>query len=158
MRRAEIVCALTLLAWGGLMLRESTRLNIGWEPSGPGAGFFPFWLTVGLSVSAAAVLIQALRSGPRSGALMSSFIRAGALPSLLKVVLPIVGMILVMEIIGFYLAAVLYLGFSMRWIGRHGWPLVIGVSLLFPLATYAVIERWFLILLPKGSLGGFLPF
>ncbi len=158
MRRAEIVCALALLAGAGLMLRESTRLNIGWEPSGPGAGFFPFWLTVGLGISAGAVLVEALRSGAPSGSSTRQFIPEGALPSLLKVVLPIAGLILTMEILGFYLAAVLYLGLSMRWIGRHGWPLVIGVSLLFPLASYVVIERWFLILLPKGSLGVSLPF
>jgi hypothetical protein len=80
------------------------------------------------------------------------------MPSLLKVVLPIAGMILTMEIVGFYVAAAFYLGLSMRWLGRHAWPLVIGVSLLFPLATYLVIERWFLILLPKGYLGRLLPF
>lgn len=158
MRKAEIVCALALLAWAGLMLRESTRLNIGWEPSGPGAGFFPFWLAVGLAVSSAAVLVQALRSRPSPGTVKRRFIPEGAAPSLLKVILPIAGMILATEVVGFYVAATLYLGLSMRWIGRHAWPLVIGVSLLFPLATWVVIERWFLILLPKGSLGDFLPF
>ncbi|MBI2460628.1 MAG: tripartite tricarboxylate transporter TctB family protein [Candidatus Rokubacteria bacterium] len=73
-------------------------------------------------------------------------------------VLQIAGMILVMEVVGYYVAAALYLGLSMRWIGRHGWPLVVGVSLLFPVATYLVMERWFLISLPKGYLGGYLPF
>jgi len=155
-RRVEVLCALAVLAWAGLMLRESARLHIGWEASGPGAGFFPFWLAVGLASSAAAVLIQTLGSGPASA--QKRFIPEGALPSLLKVVLPLAGMILVMEVVGYYLAAAIYLGLSMRWIGRHGWPLVVGVSLLFPVATYLVMERWFLIALPKGYLGGYLPF
>ena len=158
MKRAQIICALAILAWGALMLRESTRLNIGWGTSGPGAGFFPFWLSVGLIVCAGAVVVQAIRGGRSSDPAKSRFIPTGALPSLLKVVLPIAGMILTMEIVGFYLAAALYLGFVMRWIGRHGWPLVIGVSLLFPLATYFVIERWFLVLLPKGYFEIHLPF
>ncbi|MBI4608532.1 MAG: tripartite tricarboxylate transporter TctB family protein [Candidatus Rokubacteria bacterium] len=156
MKRAEIICALAVLAWAGLMLREATRLNIGWESSGPGAGFFPFWLSAGLAIFAVVVLIQTLRAA--SSAPKKRFIPAGALPSLLKVVLPIAGMILAMEIAGFYLAAALYLAFVMRWIGRHPWPLVIGVSFLFPLATYFVIERWFLVLLPKGYLEIRLPF
>jgi len=156
MRPAEILCALAVLAWAGLMIRESTRLHIGWEASGPGAGFFPFWLSVGLALAVAGVLAQTLGSRPASA--QKRFIPEGALPSLLKVVLPIAGMILVMEVVGYYVAAALYLGLSMRWIGRHGWPLVVGVSLLFPVATYLVMERWFLISLPKGYLGGYLPF
>jgi len=156
MRRGEILCALAVLAWAGLMLRESVRLNIWWGASGPGAGFFPFWLSVGLTLTVAGVLAQAL--GPRPASAKKRFIPEGALPSLLKVVLPIAGMILAMEAVGYYVAAALYLGLSMRWIGRHGWPMVVGVSLLFPVATYVVMERWFLISLPKGYLGGYLPF
>jgi putative tricarboxylic transport membrane protein len=155
-KRAEVLCALAVLLWGGLMLREALRLDIGWERSGPGAGFFPFWLSVGLLLSAAAVLVQALRRGGAGAA--RPFIPEGALPSLLKVALPIAGTILLMHLVGFYVAAALYLAGSARWIGRHAWPLVLAVAVAFPLATYVVIERWFLVALPKGSLGGFLPF
>ena len=158
MKKAEIVCALAILTWAGLILRESTRLNIGWEPSGPGAGFFPFWLSAGLIFAAGAVLIRALRGGPVSTLATRRFIPEGALRSLLKVVLPMAGTILLMELLGFYAAAVLYLGLSTRWIGRHRWPLVLAVSLLLPLVTYVVIERWFLVPLPKGSLRAYVPF
>lgn len=158
MRKAEIVCALTLLVWAGLILRESTRLSIGWEPSGPGAGFFPFWLSVGMIVSATSILIQASRERRPTHPDTEPFIPKEALPSLFKVIMPILGLIIAMELVGFYLAAALYLGFCMRSIGRHTWPLIISVSTLFPLATYLLIERWFLILLPKGYLGGYLPF
>ncbi|MBI3028991.1 MAG: tripartite tricarboxylate transporter TctB family protein [Candidatus Rokubacteria bacterium] len=148
MKRAEVACVLAILIWTGLMLREAMRLNIGWEASGPGAGFFPFWLSTGLALSAAAVLVRALRSPPTE----RPFFPRGALPSLLKLAVPIAGMILAMQVVGFYLAGALYLGVSMRWLGRHRWPLVVGVSLLFPVAVYFVIERWFLVGLPRGYL------
>lgn len=158
MKKAEVVCALAVLTWAALMLRESTELNIWWGPSGPGAGFFPFWLSVGLAVSAIIILIRAVRMGPDSNPKKTRFIPEGALLSLFKVILPIAGVILAMEFIGFYLAAAFYLIVSMRWIGRHSWSLSGAISLLFPVATYFVFERWFLILLPKGYLGPYLPF
>jgi len=158
MRPAEILCALGLLAWAGLMIWQSTQLDIGWGASGPGAGFFPFWLSVGLALSALAILARALRRGPDAGSAKTRFLPAGALPSLLKVVLPIIGMVVAMQVVGFYLAAALYLAFVMRLIGRHGWPLVLGVSALFPVGIYLVIERWFLVILPKGYLGLRFPF
>jgi hypothetical protein len=158
MRKAEIACAAGVLAWAGLMLREATRLTFGWEPGGPGAGFFPFWLSLGLLVSAGLVLARALGRAAAPARDARPFIRPGGASLLLKVGLPVAGLALATEMAGFYAAAALYLGFSMRWLGRQGWPWVIGVSLLFPVAAYLVLERWFLILLPKGYLGGVLPF
>jgi hypothetical protein len=156
MRIAEILCALAVLGWGGLMVREATRLEIGWGESGPGAGFFPFWLAMGLTLSAVALLVQVFRapvpSPPRP------FLAAAARWPLVKVLLPMVGAVLVMELAGFYVAAALYLAVSGLLVDRHGWPLILGVSVLFPLVTWFVFERWFLILLPKGYLGGYLPF
>ena len=44
----------------------------------------------------------------------------------------------------------LYTGFYMRWIGRHTWLAVLAVAILFPLATFFVFEKWFLVPMPKG--------
>lgn len=158
MRTANIVCALAILVWGGLMLRESLQVSIGWEESGPAAGFFPFWLSVGLIVCATVVVLQA--SIPRLAREKEEkpFFPPGSLPSLLKVVLPVAAMLLAIEVVGFYVAGALYLTFSMRWIGRHSWLFTAAVAALFPLAIWMVIERWFFILLPKGMLGAILPF
>lgn len=157
MRAAEIVWALVLAAWGGLMLRESARLDVGWSASGPGPGFFPFWLAVGVMLSALAVALQAAwragDAGPRQ-----PFLPPGALPPLLKAGLPVAGAMLVMEAVGFYVAAALYLAGSMRWIGRLRWPVVLAVSVAFPLGIRLVIERWFLVPLPRGYFEIPLPF
>lgn len=139
------------------MLLESLQVSIGWQESGPAAGFFPFWLSVGLIVCATIVVLQSgiqWYSGEREE---RSFVSLASLPSLVKVIVPIAGMLLAMEIVGFYVAAALYLVFSMRWIGRNSWPFTIAFAVLFPLATWVVFERWFFILLPKGLLAEFLP-
>jgi putative tricarboxylic transport membrane protein len=44
----------------------------------------------------------------------------------------------------------------MRWIGRHAWTVVVGLSVAFPVATFLVFEIWFLVPMPKGPLEAWL--
>ena len=54
--------------------------------------------------------------------------------------------------IGLYVAAAVYMAFYMRWVGRHGWPLIALVSVIVPVMAFIVFERWFLVPMPKGPL------
>jgi hypothetical protein len=40
----------------------------------------------------------------------------------------------------------------MRWIGRHSWPAVVGMSVGFSVVTFLLFEKWFLVPMPKGPL------
>jgi len=86
------------------------------------------------------------------------FIRPGGLRPVLYVAVPAALMVLLTEFIGLYLAAGLYLAVYTRWIGKHSWITVAAVSILLPLASYFVFDKWFLIPLPKGRLEDFLRF
>jgi hypothetical protein len=48
------------------------------------------------------------------------------------------------------------MAFYMRWIGRHSWPVTVGLALAIPVATFFVFERWFLVPMPKGALEAWL--
>jgi hypothetical protein len=72
------------------------------------------------------------------------------------VLLPAAAMVVVMEIVGLYVASALYLAFYMRWVGRHRWATIVVVSLGIPIATFIVFERWFLVPMPKGPLEAWL--
>jgi hypothetical protein len=52
--------------------------------------------------------------------------------------------------LGLYVAAGLYLGFYMRWVGRHDWRTVVALALVVPVLTFIVFETWFLVPMPKG--------
>jgi hypothetical protein len=69
------------------------------------------------------------------------------------VALPAVALVALTEMIGLYLAAVLYIGFTMRYIGRHHWLLVLTLSIGIPLGSYFLFDKWFLIPMPKGWWG-----
>ena len=60
--------------------------------------------------------------------------------------------------LGLYVAAAVYLAFSMRWLGDHAWPAVAALALGLPVVTFLIFERWFLVPMPKGPLEGWLGF
>lgn len=151
MKRAEIFTALGLLAIAGLVMSQAIRLGPGWGEAGPRSGFFPFWLSVILGLSGLWILLQAVRNS--SGATAMPFLPPGALRQVLTVFLPMAGAFALFEIVGFYIASLVYLLVYIRLTGRQPWPVALAVSILFPVLTFLVFERWFLIPLPKGLFG-----
>ena len=148
MRNAEVACGLSLLVLGLLVLWESLKLNIGWGFNGPEAGFFPFWLAVGLVISSGFITVQAFLS--KNPAIRQHFVKREGLFSVIKVALPAFVMVALTEAIGLYPAALIYLAVYMRWIGKHSWMTTVLVSVLVPLASYFIFDKWFLILMPRG--------
>ena len=151
MRKADIGFALMLLVLAVLVAWESLQLDIGWGLNGPQGGFFPFWLAVGLAICCLVILVQAFRG--TSATLRQPLVRPGGWVPILKVAVPATAMVALTEMIGLYPAAALYIGFYMRWIGKHRWLLVLAVSLGVPLCSYLIFDRWFLIPMPKGWWG-----
>ena len=150
MQRAEIACAVALLIVAGVVAREAIRLDMGWGDSGPKGGFFPFWLAVILGSSSLSVLARAVfTSKQRVG---EPFLTRERLGLVLMVLVPIALVVPLIETVGFYLTAFLYLFFYIRWTGRKPWFVTGAISLLFPSGIYLVFEKWFLIPLPKGLL------
>ena len=149
MRRAETLMALALVVGAGVLLREALRLPFRWTSVGPGAGFFPFWLALGVVACAVIVWLQSLRA-PATTEGAAPFIPAGAWQSLLAVFLPMVAIVAAINYLGIYLGGAIYLAGYMWLVGRHRWQLIAAVSVLVPLTLFFVFERWFLLPLPMG--------
>ena len=148
MWKADIACGLVLLLLGGLVLWGSLTLKIGWGLNGPESGFFPFWLAVGLVICSGAIVLKAFFLG--SSYTDRPFVRKGGWVPVVKVAVPAFGMVALTEAIGLYPAAAIYLAVYMRWIGRHRWVTILLVSILLPVASYFLFDKWFLIPMPKG--------
>ena len=86
------------------------------------------------------------------------FVDRAKLAPVLKVLWPALAAVALMQAIGLYVSSAIYLGFYMRWVGRHSWVAVIVLSIGFPLATFVIFERWFLVPMPKGPLESWLGF
>jgi hypothetical protein len=158
MRLAEAVTAAAFLTIGIVLCHQGIRMQVlGWGMAGPEPGLYPFLLGASLVISSLLLLGRAAFAA-RSAALDRPFIPAGGLRPVLAVGLPAAAMVLLVPFVGLYLAAGLYLGGYMRWVGRRHWAVSVAAAVLLPLAGYLIFERDFLIPLPEGSLTSQLKF
>jgi hypothetical protein len=153
MRKADIVVALGLMLLGFLAIGDSIRLGFGWGMSGPEAGFFPFYMGLGIFICTFFIVLRAIKIYKKEGP-GKTLIAEGGLTQILWVLLPAIGVVLLTELIGLHLATVLYLGFYMAWVGKMHWAKVILLSILVPLVIYILFDKIFLIPLPEGLWGG----
>jgi len=151
MRTADLVTASILMALGGVVLFDAIRLGIGWGTDGPRSGFFPFWLALIMIVTCAVILLQTFWRGSRE-----AFVTREQLGPVLKVILPAAAMVLLTHFVGLYVAAALYTGSYMRWVGRHSWMSVVAVALAISAISFLVFELWFLVPMPKGPVESWL--
>lgn len=151
MRTADLVTATLLMALGGIVIYDAVRIGVGWGDEGPRSGFFPFWLAALMVVISAAIIIQALVSSSEK-----PFVTRARFVPVFKVLAPIAGFIVVTDPpgpwsgLGLYVAGGLYLGFYMRWVGRHDWRSVVALSVAVPVISFFIFEKWFLVPMPKG--------
>jgi hypothetical protein len=150
-RRAETAVAAILVLFGLLMIRQALKLPVGWTPSGPGSGFFPFWLSIAVTLSGAVILTQTVMA-PKTEQDDEVFIPTYAWRPLLIAFLPMVAIIAAMGYLGIYIGGGLYLAGYMRFVGRFRWMPILLISILVPLVLFFIFEKWFLLPLPKGAL------
>ena len=151
MRAADLITAAVLMLLGGVVVYDAAQLGIGWGLEGPRSGFFPFWLAVILLAMSAAIAVQSLR---RPGG--RPFVTRAAAGPVLAVLAPAAGMVLATQFVGLYVASALYMALYMRWVGRHAWPLTLGLAVAIPVVSFLIFERWFLVPMPKGPLEAWL--
>jgi hypothetical protein len=151
MRAADLITASVLMLLGGVVLYDAARLGIGWGTDGPKSGFFPFWLAALMVLMCAVIVVQAA-----SRSSIRPFVTRAQLGPVLKVLWPAAAMVVLTQFIGLYVASALYLGFYMRWVGRHSWFAVLLIGIGIPVATFLVFEKWFLVPMPKGPLEAWL--
>jgi putative tricarboxylic transport membrane protein len=151
MRIADLVTAAMLMLLGGIVIYDAVRLGVGWGNEGPRSGFFPFWLATLMLVISAAIFLQAFMARSEK-----PFVTRERFLPVLKVLAPIAGFVLLTDPpgpwpgLGLYVAGGLYLGFYMRWVGRHGWSSVVALSIAVPLISFFIFDKWFLVPMPKG--------
>jgi hypothetical protein len=84
-------------------------------------------MSAGMSVCCAIVIARAMwrRRVARSA---TPFLAREAVRPVLLVLVPAVVMVLLVDFVGWYVAAGLYVAFSIRYIGKHGWGVVLAIS------------------------------
>jgi hypothetical protein len=151
-KTADIVVAIILMGFATIAAWDSIRIGSGWGTEGPKGGFFPF-IMAAIALAGCVVVIRQAMKGTSSVKGSKPFVPSGGMKPVLTVFLPACGMILLTEVVGLYVSAMIYLAAYIRIVGGFRWRTVLLVSIPVPLLFYWVFEKLFLIPLPMGMFG-----
>jgi hypothetical protein len=151
MKRAEQILGAVLLLFAVYIGYESTLIETGADFGKVGAGFMPFWLSVGLGISSAvllgrAVVLPADRFAPaffidRSGWMRVVWVFAGYLLA-----------VAVMKPLGMMISLAVLMLTTMPAFGSRSWKIIVLTAILTPFCVYLVFGHWLKVDLPMGIL------
>jgi hypothetical protein len=118
-------------------------------PGGLGPGFYPFWSA---ALIAGAALVVVYRWYFAADTAEGVFAKREAWTAPLKIALPMIVAVGLIEWLGFYFVTALYMGFFARFIGRYRWVWVLLIAVAFPTLLYFAFEKGFRVSLPKSIL------
>ena len=152
----ELAVALLLVLLGGLILNEAFRLGPGWGDQGPQPGFFPFVLSIVMTLAALGVLVKSWKV-PDS---QPFFEVQQEVTDLVKVGLPILAAIALLRWAGLYVTSGIYIAFFMSWYGRFRWYEALAGGIALPVILWLVLRHGFNIAMPMSVFyrTGVLPF
>lgn len=149
-RTIDIVVGAVAFAVGVAVMFDTYRLGAGWDGGSPQSGYFPFRIGAIICIASAVVLARAIwrrRSGPAA-----IFVTWKRLRLVLAVLVPTLFYILAIQLLGIYVASVLFIAAFMRVGGGYGWVKSVVVSAATGGVLFWLFEIQFLVPLPKGPL------
>lgn len=152
-RMAEFGVALATLVFGIVVMAGAVENDIGWGDLGPSAGTFPFYVGAVVVLASIGVLGQTLLMRREAAV---TLLTRGQFKRIAAFFLPIVGYVVLVMVLGLYVASALYLFAVMLWQGRYGVVLSLVVSLGSTAAFFVMFEWCFQMPLLKGPLEAWL--
>jgi putative tricarboxylic transport membrane protein len=150
-RTAELLMAIALALLSVAFMAKSAELNIGWVPGrGPGAGAWPFWLSLGMLLASLATVYRWFRGVTPESRSTEVFMSRSAVSIVGTAVAALTALLIGIHFIGIYLSLILFLLFFIRIVGRHSWLTTLGITLLTPVLIFCLFEWALTIPLPKA--------
>lgn len=152
-RTAELLMGFaTLFVSLGLMWNVwSDGLRIGWvDGRGPGAGMWPFWLSLGMALASVATIIRWFQGKTPESQSREPYIASETIFLVVVSAFAILGLLILMNIIGTYLSLMVFMFFYVRILGGHGWPMTTAFVIGTPIFVYLLFEVALTKYLPKG--------
>jgi len=149
-RTVEVVTLAMLLAFAAVMAWDNWRTGVGWDSTGPQAGYFPFYVAVilgGACIWGIAKELLAMRGGPGEG-----FVTRNQMRRVMQVLVPTVLYVPVTQWLGLYVASFILITGFMLAIGRiAAWKSIL-TGFIFSAAMFGTFEIAFDVIMPKGPL------
>jgi hypothetical protein len=149
-RRADRAGAVLLLLFGVWFAAVALRNYTYWGATGPGSGFFPFWLGLAMAVLAALLLARAVREREPGPGWVP---RGRGAVRFLGVLGTSVAFVALMPWLGMAVGTVLFIVVVLRLIEHHSWLTAVGVAAGTAAVNWAVFTWWLRVPFPPGVLG-----
>jgi putative tricarboxylic transport membrane protein len=155
-RWMELITALVIVALGLLVVVDSHRVGVGWGDDGPRSGYFPniigWILMVAGAWIAGGTIVQWRKLAGKV------FVSHDDLKPVLQMLVPTIVYVVLIWLIGIYVASAIYIAAFMLFQGKYKWLPTALVSIGVPVAIFVLFEIWFLVPLPKGPVERMLGF
>ena len=148
-RSVEVVASLLLLALAAILGYDNWRTGIGWDSTGPQAGYFPFYLSVILGAASLYGLVAALLSRTAAN---SVFVTRAQARRVMAVFVPTFLFCLVTQFLGLYVASFLLIAGFMRFVGKIALWKSLLTAFLFSALMFVTFDLVFDVIMPKGPL------
>jgi putative tricarboxylic transport membrane protein len=148
-RAIEVATLALLLAFASLMAWDNWRTGVGWDSTGPQAGYFPFYVAVILGGACLWGIAKELIAWRRPG---EGFVTRNQMKRVLQVLVPTVLFVPVTQWLGLYVASFILIAGFMLVIGRiAAWKSLVTAA-VFSVAMFVTFEIAFDVIMPKGPL------
>ncbi|MEO1549530.1 MAG: tripartite tricarboxylate transporter TctB family protein [Pseudomonadota bacterium] len=152
-RTAELLMGIaTLLASLGLMANVYfDDLTIGWvDGRGPGAGMWPFWLSLGMALASIATLVRWFQGKTAESRSTEDYIAPETITLVIISAVALTAFLFAIEYLGTYIALMLFMLFYIRFLGKHSWGITMAFVIGSPIFIYLLFEVALTKYLPKG--------
>ena len=149
-RWVELVVAALICALAAVVMYDSARIGAKWASDGPQAGYFPFLTGIALMAAGLWIVVTTLLRWRKLAG--DTFVAWERLVPVMQMLLPTIAYVVVVGLVGIYVASAIFIGAFMLWKGRYKLLATLSVALGVPVAMFLLFEIWFLVPLPKGPL------
>ena len=150
MRAADRIGAAVLLVLAVAYTATAAGRYTYWTATGPGSGFFPFWLGLVLAALSTLLLVSAARRPDPGPAWLP---RGHGAARLVVVVIVTAAFIALLPVLGMVLGTAVFLGVLLRMLEGHSWRATLGVAVGAAAANWALFVLWLKVPFPVGVLG-----
>lgn len=155
-RWMELITGLVIVVLGLIVVYDSHRVGADWASDGPQSGYFPNMIGWILAATGGWIAGSTVMQWRKLAGKV--FVSYADLKPVLAMLLPTIGYVGLIWLIGIYVASALYIAGFMIFQGKYKILPALLVSVGVPVAIFVLFEIWFLVPLPKGPVESMLGF
>jgi putative tricarboxylic transport membrane protein len=148
-RAVEVVVSLLLMGLALLLGFDNWRTGIGWDSTGPQAGYFPFYLSLILAAASLYGLVATLLARREAA---ETFVTRAQLRRVMAVFVPTLLFCLATQLLGMYVASFLLIALFMRMVGKIALWKSLLTAFVFSAVMFVTFDIAFDVIMPKGPL------